>query len=309
MRMTALRISLVVALLAVAAFAQTAGLNTRLRIMAFARDAPAAVELIERSRAGADTGSSVWLAGASWVARGASFVEDWPTAQRYAEEAYEGAMTLVENGASMGRDPNLETALGAAIEVLGQAAAGQGDRASAVAFLAGERERFRGTPIETRIQKNYLLVGLEGKPMPALEVDRYIGAEQPIDIEGTVAVFFFWAHWCADCKQQVPRLERLHEKYADRGLEIIGPTRLYGYVAGGRDATPAQEIAYMEDVRQRQEPLPEWMPKPLSSANFVNFGVSTTPTLVIVDREGIVRQYHPGQMSDQELEATIAPLL
>lgn len=307
--MKALRISIVVALLAAAAYAQTAGLNMRLRIMAFARDAPAAVALIERSRAGADTASSAWLAGASWVARGASFVEDWPTAQKYAEEAYDGAMTLVESGASMGRDPNLETALGAAIEVLGQAAAGQGDRASAVAFLGGERERFRGTPIETRIQKNFLLVGLEGKPMPQLDVDRYIGAERPINTDGKVSVFFFWAHWCADCKQQIPRLERLHERYADRGLAIIGPTRLYGYVAGGRGASPAQEIAYMEGVRQRQEPLPDWMPKPLSTSNFVNFGVSTTPTIVIVDREGIVRQYHPGQMSDQELEAAVAPLL
>jgi hypothetical protein len=272
-RMTALRITLVVALLALAAFAQTAGLNTRLRIMAFARDTPAAVALIERSRAGANTASSVWLAGASWVARGASFVADWPTAQKYAEEAYDGAMTLVENGASMGRDPNLETALGASIEVLGQAAEGQGDRASALAFLSGERERFRGTPIETRIQKSFLLVGLEGKPMPQLEVDRYIGAERPISTDGKVSVFFFWAHWCADCKQQIPRLERLHARYADRGLTIIGPTRLYGYVAGGRDASPAQEIAYMEVVRQRQEPLPDWMPKPLSTSNFVNFGV------------------------------------
>ncbi len=51
------------------------------------------------------------------------------------------------------------------------------------------------------------------------------------------------------------------------------------------------------------------MPKPLSTANFINFGVSTTPTLVIVDREGIVKLYHPGQMSDQELEAAVRPLL
>ena len=52
-----------------------------------------------------------------------------------------------------------------------------------------------------------------------------------------------------------------------------------------------------------------WMPKPLSNDNFVNFGVSTTPTLVIVDRQGIVRNYHPGQMSDEQLDAAILPLL
>ena len=307
--MTALRTLLVLALLATAASSQTAGLNTRLRIMAFARDAPEAIELIERSRSGADTKSSAWLAGVSWVARGASFVEDWSMAEKYAQEAYDGSMALLDGGAAMERDSNLETALGASVEVLGQAAAGQGDRASAIAFLGGERDRFRGSPVETRIQKNLLLIGLEGKQMPRLEVERFIGVERPIDTDGKVAVFFFWAHWCGDCKAQIPRLERLHTRYTDQGLTVVGPTRLYGYVAGGRDATPAQEIAYLEGTRQLQEPLPDWMPKPLSTANFINFGVSTTPTLVIVDRDGIVKLYHPGQMSDQELEAAVRPLL
>jgi hypothetical protein len=51
------------------------------------------------------------------------------------------------------------------------------------------------------------------------------------------------------------------------------------------------------------------MPKPLSQQNWGNFGVSTTPTLVLVDRAGIVRLYHPGVMSVEELNAAIEPLL
>lgn len=295
-------------LLTAVALAQTADLNARLRVMALARDSQSVVQLLEQSRPAADVKSAEWLAGVSWAARGASFVGNWPVAQKYAEEAYDGAAELIAAGASVDNDPNLETAVGASIEVLGQAVA-QSDRAAAVAFLHAERERFRGTAVETRIQKNYLLVGLEGKPMPRLAVDRFIGTELPIETQGRVAVFFFWAHWCADCKAQLPRLERLHAKHADRGLTIIGPTRLYGYIAGGQDANPAQEIAYMEGPRRLEGDLPDWMPKPLSTANFVNFGVSTTPTLVIVDREGIVRHYHPGQMSDEQLDAAILPLL
>jgi thiol-disulfide isomerase/thioredoxin len=306
--MKAILTLLVSALLAAAAFAQTADLNTRLRVMALARDAQSVVQLLEQSRPAADTKSAEWLAGVSWAGRAASFVGDWATAERYAQEAYEGAAELLAGGAQIAGDPNLETAVGASVEVLGQAAA-QSDRGAAAAFLAAERERFAGTPVETRIQKNYLLVGLEGKPMPRLAVDRFIGKELPIETQGKVAVFFFWAHWCGDCKAQIPRLERLHARHADQGLTIIGPTRLYGYVAAGEDATPAQEIAYMEGPRQLQDALPDWMPKPLSNANFINFGVSTTPTLVIVDREGIVRHYHPGQMSDEQLDAAILPLL
>jgi thiol-disulfide isomerase/thioredoxin len=296
------------ALLTVAALAQTADLNTRLRVMALAHDAQSVVQLLEQSRHAADTKSAEWLAAVSWAARGASFVGNWPVAQEYAEEAYDGAVALIAAGARIDGDPNLEIAVGASVEVLGQAAA-QNDRGAAAAFLAAERERFRGTPVETRIQKNFLLVGLEGKPMPRLAVDRFIGNELPIETQGKVAVFFFWAHWCSDCKAQIPRLERLQADHAERGLTVIGPTRLYGYVAAGEDATPAEEIAYMEGTRQLADALPDWMPKPLSNANFINFGVSTTPTLVIVDREGIVRRYHPGQMSDEQLDAAIQPLL
>lgn len=296
------------ALLTAASLAQSADLNTRLRTLALARDARSAVELLERSRPAADTQSAEWLAGVSWAGRAASFAGDWATAQRYAQEAYDGASALLAGGALIAGNPHLETAVGASVEVLGQAEA-QGDRAAAAAFLAGERERFRGTPVETRIQKNYLIFGLEGKPMPALAIDRFIGKPLPIETEGKVAVFFFWAHWCSDCKAQIPRLERLHARHAGQGLTIIGPTRLYGYIAAGEDATPAEEIAYMEGPRQLADALPDWMPRPLSNANFVNFGVSTTPTLVIVDRQGIVRHYHPGQMSDEQLDAAILPLL
>jgi thiol-disulfide isomerase/thioredoxin len=297
------------ALLAAVSLAQTPDLNTRLRALALARDSQSTINLLEQARPAANTATASWLAGVSWAARGASFVGSWSTAEKYAQEAYDGAAALIAAGASIDDDPDLATAVGASVEVLGQVAAAQGDRAAAVEFLRAQRERFRGTAVETRIQKNYLLVGLEGKPMPSLAVDRFIGKELPIETRGRVAVFFFWAHWCSDCKAQLPRLERLHASHAERGLTIVGPTRLYGYVAGGREATPEEEVAYMEGPRQLEGRLPDWMPKPLSKANFINFGVSTTPTLVIVDRQGIVRHYHSGQMTDEQLDAAILPLL
>ena len=284
-------------------------LADRLKPMAFAREGKAASAFLESERGKHDAKSAEWLLAVSWVARGLSFIEEWESAGKYASEAYEGVTALVEQGAKVDADQNLELALGAAIEVLGQAGAAQGDRAGAIAFLAEQRQRYRGTNVETRIQKNYLLVGIEGKPMPQVAADRFIGEETPIDTDGKVALFYFWAHWCGDCKAQKPILVELHRKYADQGLVIVGPTKLYGYVAGGADAAPAQEIAYVEGPWQARFSLPDWMPKPLNQENFVNFGVSTTPTLVLADRQGIVRLYHPGEMSQSELEAAIKPLL
>jgi thioredoxin-related protein len=51
------------------------------------------------------------------------------------------------------------------------------------------------------------------------------------------------------------------------------------------------------------------MAVPISEKNWVRFGVSSTPTLVLVDRSGTVKLYHPGQMGEAELAREIEALL
>jgi len=48
---------------------------------------------------------------------------------------------------------------------------------------------------------------------------------------------------------------------------------------------------------------------PLSANNFITYGASSTPTLVLIDRGGIVRYYHPGSASEAELNAKIRAVL
>ncbi len=48
---------------------------------------------------------------------------------------------------------------------------------------------------------------------------------------------------------------------------------------------------------------------PLGEANFARFGSSTTPTMVVVDGQGIVRLYNPGNASYELLAAKIEAAL
>jgi thiol-disulfide isomerase/thioredoxin len=205
----------------------------------------------------------------------------------------------------------LPTALGAGIEVLGHTYDAQGERTRAIGFLSAARQEFAGTSIETRIQKNFLLLSSEGKPFPALDIDEYLGPQPPTpdDLKGKVVLFYFWAHWCPDCKRQEPVLRALYEEYHDLGLVIVGPTQFYGFISRGQTAAPEEELAYLSGDYAAEFPIPPWMGVPISGDNFLNFGVSTTPTLVLVDRDGIVQRYNPGDMSHEELAALIEPLL
>ena len=293
-----------------ALFGQSRSLVSEMSDLAWAEEVDRAQATLEARRADSEQPTPEWLAAVSWMARGAGFAERWDLAERYASEAYEGSLALLKER-TLDAERFLPTALGAGIEVLGRTYDAQGDRARAVNFLSAARREYAGTSIETRIQKNFLLLSLEGKRFPALEVDHYLGSPPPTpdDLRGKVVLFYFWAHWCPDCKRQEPVLRDLYEEYHDQGLVIVGPTQLYGYISRGAAATPEEELAYLNGDYAAQFPIPAWMGVPISTNNFLNFGVSTTPTLVLVDRDGIVQRYNPGDLSHEELVALIEPLL
>ena len=289
---------------------QSGNLVSEMSDLAWAGEVDRARTVLEARRVESEQPTAEWLAAVSWLARGASFAERWDLAEQYATEAYEGSLELMKER-PLDAERFLPTALGAGIEVLGHTYDAQGERTRAIGFLSAARQEFAGTSIETRIQKNFLLLSSEGKPFPALDIDEYLGPQPPSpdDLKGKVVLFYFWAHWCPDCKRQEPVLRALYEEYHDLGLVIVGPTQFYGFISRGQTAAPEEELAYLSGDYAAEFPIPPWMGVPISGDNFLNFGVSTTPTLVLVDRDGIVQRYNPGDMSHEELAELIEPLL
>ena len=283
---------------------------SQVRRAAWANNLPAAEKALADYRAEHPALTPDLMEATSWAARGASFVKNWDKAELYGRQTFEGCQKLLEHRA-LDADNAVPIALGAAIEVLGAVNDARGDRAAALEFLSEQHERYKGTSIETRIQKNILLLSLEGKPAPPIAMPQWVGEKPKTlpELKGQVVLLFFWAHWCGDCKQEMPILARLQNDLGSRGLTIVGPTQLYGYVDRGASATPEQEMNYLRTDYQKQHPIPAWMKAPVSNENFLKFGVSTTPTLMLVDRKGIVRLYHPGNLSYEELAAKITPLL
>lgn len=265
--------------------------------------------ILEKYRAASgDTSEAV--EALSWLGRAALADKRLDRAYAYASDAYDLAAPRAK-ARGLGGDISLENALGAAIEVQAHARAGQGRRSDAVYFLRRELDTYRNTPIHMRIQKNINLLSLEGQPAPALQAATELGRPTPsfASLKGKVVVLFFWAHWCGDCKAQVPVLSALLDRHRAGGLTIIAPTQRYGYVAKRALAAPAAELEYIRQVRDEYYAFLRNEAVPVSDANHKLYGMSTTPTLVVVDRQGLVRLYHPGTMTAGELETVIAPLL
>jgi len=261
-------------------------------------DLPRASEMIRSYRASKGVTPEA-VEALSWMARAEFAQKNVVQADKLAQETYKLSQDQLKTHPLL-RDPNLQIAIGAAIEVEANVLVTRGQRAEAVTYLNDQLKTYYATPLRPRIQKNINLLSLEGKRAPALE--------RVVIPAGKPALLFFWAHWCGDCKYEIPILARIKAEFVPKGLVFIAPTQKYGYIGSGEDAPPEVELRYIEQIRQQYYGSIIETPAVVNEENFNRYGVSTTPTLVLIDRAGIVKMYHPGAVTYEELRPRVEAL-
>ena len=142
------------------------------------------------------------------------------------------------------------------------------------------------------------LLSLLGKPAPALiEVMGWKGdAVKLDDLKGKVVLLEFWGYWCGPCIRTMPVLFELHEKFADKGLAIIG----VHLDADGEVDTAAKLDLKIEGFRKEVwngKDLP--FPNALTSGHrgdegggrggtAAKYGIRSYQSTILIDREGNV---------------------
>jgi thiol-disulfide isomerase/thioredoxin len=256
-----------------------------------------------RARHGVDP---EYLEALSWMARTSLAQKQLDRSEQFAKETESLSRQLLASR-SLDSEPHLPIALGAALEVEAQVLTARGQQAEAVALLRRGLATYGSTSIRARLQKNLNLLGLTGQPAPPITVTQHLGPK-PVSLtqlKGSPVLLFFWAHWCGDCKAEGPIISQLRSEFGSKGLMVVAPTQLYGYAAEGEKAPPKTELAYIERVWQHFYPGLQSVPVPVSKTNFNAYGASTTPTLVLLDRQGRVALYHPGVMPYGELRSVV----
>ena len=108
------------------------------------------------------------------------------------------------------------------------------------------------------------------------------------ELRGDVVMVNFWASWCAPCRQEMPLLEDLHNKYSDLGFVLLG-------VNVEEDSSKAADL-----LRE----IPVSFPILYDNTNKVTklYDVVAMPSTVMVDRDGNMRYLHRGYLPGYEKE-------
>jgi len=161
----------------------------------------------------------------------------------------------------------------------------------------------------------WLYTGYSGDAAPGREAtapDELIGQRRPdfslgsttgefihaADLDGQVVLINFWATWCGPCREEMPMLSRLHERLAPRGFQVLGIA-----------------LDDVQQVRAFLEELDIQYPNAVGTVDVMAMGTrygnraGVLPYSVLLDREGIVRWSHLGEVKEDEISALADDLL
>lgn len=244
--------------------------------------------------------------GLSWLARGALLLGEPVKAKRYCGDVRQLVAERLAKGTDLEKDGDLEYALGSALEVEAQLIERASGAAKAATFVRGELARWtKPTGLHMRLQKRLDLLTLTGSPAPEWVVEDFLGAAPPTlgSLRGKPVLMFLWSATCGDCKAQAAALAKVRAKHSE--LNLVALTR---YAEGEATARVAEK-AKVDSVWKAVYSELGAAPVVFSTESMIRYGGSSTPTLVFIDRRGIVRRYSPTRMTEAELDRSVSELL
>src|SRR4029078_1411467 len=111
-----------------------------------------------------------------------------------------------------------------------------------------------------------------GTAAPAFEVPPYRGAVKANLAKVTAHLLYFWATWCGPCKAALPEVMAFEQ---EKKIPVVAIT----------DEPPEVLDAFF---KLRTDPFPKAVAIDELRKAFIAYGVSGTPTFVLVDEKGAV---------------------
>lgn len=176
------------------------------------------------------------------------------------------------------------------------------DREAAAAQELFEVIQQTGSPDQKRVvQSGYVQIRdraaqlwLIGAPAPEIAIREWV-LGQPVtlaELRGRVVLLEFWATWCRPCIEMFAALRTLHAQYAERGLVVVALTRFYASAPDDAEAQARELHMIRGFLDGRGIEFPVGVAADESTQR--GFGGVGVPGLVLLDRQGVIREARLG---------------
>ncbi|MDR0337099.1 MAG: TlpA family protein disulfide reductase [Planctomycetaceae bacterium] len=137
---------------------------------------------------------------------------------------------------------------------------------------------------------------LPGHPMLIMGFDLEGKPFNPEQLKDKVVLVQFWGTWCPHCKEEMPNLIDLYEKYHSKGFEIIGVNTA---VKGDERIEKVKQFLATTTFGSKRKTIP-WviLHEGIAAAQNKNtitkyYGIDELPVLMLISRNGTVLKLHP----------------
>jgi thiol-disulfide isomerase/thioredoxin len=135
--------------------------------------------------------------------------------------------------------------------------------------------------------------------LPALTLRDLQGQAQSLtSLRGKLVVLNFWATWCAPCREEMPLLVSLQNRYEKRGVQVIG-------ASVDDESTEAQIAPFVKKLKIN---FPIWIGATIEDMQILGLG-SALPATAILDRDGQVVSRIIGVVTKGDLQERLEWLL
>ena len=137
-------------------------------------------------------------------------------------------------------------------------------------------------------------IGLLDGPAPEINLRMWLVGD-PVtlaELQDRVVMLEFWATWCKPCQEMFPKLTSLFQRESQNGLEILAITRHYMAYGGTLEAKNEELDLIRKTVTDHGVTFRVAVAE--DELLQATYGANGLPTVVLIDRNGIVRYAGPG---------------
>lgn len=160
----------------------------------------------------------------------------------------------------------------------------------AKAKLAELKEKYGKTRAARAAQRLEREIGVVGVEAGTFEVEKWYQGETTM-AEGKATLLVFWEVWCPHCKREVPNMNETYAKYKEKGLSVVGLTKIT------RNSTEEQVLDF---IKEKEVAYP--LAKEQGDSMSKRFGISGIPAAAVVKDGKVVWRGHPARLKDEMIE-------